>query len=281
MFPVLSEAITGSKQTVSAPFFNKVNTPLFLLMMFLMGTGTLIAWKKASLKSIKKTFLSPFLFSSFLAVVLAWAGITSTYAVISYSLCFFVFLTLLSEFYRGIKTQNNHTDSSLYTKTSSLLKKHTRRYLGYLTHFGVVIMVVSITASMTHKFEQEFTLEINEKINVGRFLIQLNSVKENSFSNYQSLVADLSIFNNKDNSLISRQLPEIRYYFSKKETTSEVALQVGAREDLYIVLAGLSDDDKKVSFKIFINPLQMWLWVGAIIMVSSGLMIGLLKENRH
>jgi cytochrome c-type biogenesis protein CcmF len=274
MFPVLSEAITGSKQTVSAPFFNKVNVPLFMLMLLLMGIGTLIAWRKASLSSIRKTFLAPFLFSSAVAAVLAWAGITSVWAVISYSLCFFVFLTLMTETYRGIRTQSaSNPSKSIASSTVSLFQKHSRRYGGYLVHLGVLIMTISITASMAHKFEKEFTLERGESISVGRFTLTLDKIYENQNSNYQALLANVSVKRIKDGVLTSVLTPEIRYFLVKKETTSEVALQVGAREDLYLVLAGLSEDEKSASFKIYINPLQMWLWVGAVIMVGGGLLI--------
>ena len=48
VFPLLSEAVRGVKVTVGAPFFNQVNVPLFLGLIFLMGVGPLIAWRRAS-----------------------------------------------------------------------------------------------------------------------------------------------------------------------------------------------------------------------------------------
>src|SRR5262249_41655140 len=105
LFPVLSEAVTGVKQTIGIPFFNAVNIPLFLVMIFMMGVGSLIAWRHASLTSLRKTFLLPFLSALGIACILVWAGITSFYPVLSYSLCFFVFLTIMGEFHRGMRAQ--------------------------------------------------------------------------------------------------------------------------------------------------------------------------------
>src|SRR5205814_8488083 len=59
MFPVISEAVKGVKITVSAPFFNKVNVPIAILLMFLTGVGPLLAWRKASTNSLKRNFLWP------------------------------------------------------------------------------------------------------------------------------------------------------------------------------------------------------------------------------
>ena len=48
LFPVISEAVRGVKITVGPPFFNKVNGPLALGLIFLMGVGPLIAWRRSS-----------------------------------------------------------------------------------------------------------------------------------------------------------------------------------------------------------------------------------------
>src|ERR1700731_2618492 len=46
IFPVLSEAVRGVKITVGPPFFNRVTGPLALGLVFLMGVGPLIAWRR-------------------------------------------------------------------------------------------------------------------------------------------------------------------------------------------------------------------------------------------
>ena len=53
----------------------------------------------------------------------------------------------------------------------------------------------------------------------------------------------------------------------------EVALRTGLLQDVYIVMAGLDDTGKKAALKIFINPLQIWLWVGAIVMVLGTVVV--------
>ena len=61
IFPLLSEAARGTKVSVGAPFFNLVNIPLFLGLLFLMGVGPLIAWRRASVESLRRNFLKPVL----------------------------------------------------------------------------------------------------------------------------------------------------------------------------------------------------------------------------
>ena len=57
LFPVISEAVTGEKISVDAPFFNRVNIPIGLFLLFLTGVGPLIAWRRSSLESLKRILL--------------------------------------------------------------------------------------------------------------------------------------------------------------------------------------------------------------------------------
>src|SRR5260370_12071498 len=56
LFPVFSEWFTGNRISVGAPFFNKVNIPIGLLLLFLTGVGPLLAWRKTSTESLKRNF---------------------------------------------------------------------------------------------------------------------------------------------------------------------------------------------------------------------------------
>src|SRR5258708_16505296 len=67
LFPVFSEWFSGSRISVGAPFFNKVNIPIGLLLLFLTGVGPLLAWRKTSTDSLKRNFGWP-LIVAFLSV---------------------------------------------------------------------------------------------------------------------------------------------------------------------------------------------------------------------
>jgi cytochrome c-type biogenesis protein CcmF len=84
MFPVFSEAFTGQKQTVGIPFFNAVNVPLFLVLVFLMGVGPTIAWRRSSLTQMMSTFALPFAGAFVVAIALVAAGITEAYPVLAF-----------------------------------------------------------------------------------------------------------------------------------------------------------------------------------------------------
>ena len=273
LFPILSEWFTGKQIATGMPWYNAVNVPQFLLLVFLMGVGPLIAWRKASFASLRKTFLSPFLSSVVLAVILAWAGVTEFYPVVAYCLSFFVLLTILGELYRGMRAIRAANPQSAGTAAATLVRRHRNRYGGYLVHFGVVIVTIAITSSMAHKIEKEFSLGRGETFEVGRFALTLESFRADRNENYESLAAVTTLRLRGSEAVLGTLAPEKRFYLRSREPTTEVALRVGIREDVYLALAGFDDSQTRATFKIFINPLQVWLWFGGIIMMLGTLLL--------
>src|SRR5579871_1272159 len=103
LFPVISEAVTGEKISVDAPFYNRVNVPIGLFLLILTGVGPLFAWRRTSSDSLRRNFMWPGVASLVLVGALAAAGIRNFYALISFGFCLFVALTIIVEFYKGAR----------------------------------------------------------------------------------------------------------------------------------------------------------------------------------
>jgi cytochrome c-type biogenesis protein CcmF len=58
-FPLISEALTGEKVTVGPQFYKAFLQPLGLLLLLLMGIGTLFGWKKTSPEALRRAFRIP------------------------------------------------------------------------------------------------------------------------------------------------------------------------------------------------------------------------------
>jgi cytochrome c-type biogenesis protein CcmF len=278
MFPVFSEALTGEKQTVGIPFFNRVTIPLFLLLLFTMSIGPLVPWRKGNVKTLLSMLRLPFVAALATAVLFVWAGVTSYYATISYALSAFALIAIGGEFHRGVKVKKEKRSS--FCRFLDLFRRHPSRYGGLVVHIGVIITCIGITASMAHKVEREFTLGKGEQVEVGRFRFQLEKLSEEAVSDFDSVKANVSVYDLFDKKLYELD-PELRYYKARQETTSEVALHMSLREDVYMVLAGTDSSGLKASIKLYLNPLQVWLWIGALIMVFGTLLAMLPRNNKQ
>jgi len=271
LFPVLSEAVTGVKQTIGIPFFNAVTIPFFLLMLLLMGVGPAVAWRRSNPQRLLKACLAPAIGAVLVGTFLLILGVHNLYANLSYSLSWFVALTVLLEFSRAIRAQRA-ANLNLIAATTTAVKKHQRRLAGGLVHLGVAITAIAITASMAHKTERELSIKPGGDATVGRYRLVLDEVTGDETSTYESLVAHLSVFSGDTVSTpLLTMKPEMRRYRRNSETTSEIALRMNWLEDLYIVLAGVNPEDSSVAIKVFINPLQVWLWFGVLVMIAGTL----------
>ncbi len=56
VWPLVSEIASGAKSTVTAAYFDKINVPIGLALLILMGICPLIAWRKTSVQNLKRSF---------------------------------------------------------------------------------------------------------------------------------------------------------------------------------------------------------------------------------
>lgn len=272
LYPVFSEALTGVKQAVGIPFYNAITVPLFILMLFLMGTGPLIAWRKARFAQLKQTFLFPFFIGVLFSLLIAWLGLGGFWGSLSYGLCAFVTVAIMGELHRGVRSQRLHDENiGVLGATERLLRRNRNRYGGHLVHLGVVLVTVAITASMGLKVEEEFSLASGERYEIGRYSLELEQIGEKFEKNYSALFSRVKVFDRGSGDTLGTLRPEFRRYKKNQETTSEVAILKTWSQDLYIVIAGFEQD--KASFKVYINPLQSLLWFGVFVMLIGTVVV--------
>jgi len=259
LFPVLMEALTGEKETIDAPYYNRVNIPIALFLLFLTGVGPLIAWRKSSLNSLRRAFLIPSVIGLGVIAALAAAGIYNPAALISFGLCAFVAATILGEFWKGSRAIQLKERLSLPNAAFQLTWRNTRRYGGYLVHMGIVVMFIGFTGSAFNQHETR-SLGLNQSLRFGGYDLKLLSVTNDENSNYQSTrgVLEASI----NGRVIDQLAPEIRLYKSSQEQASMIGIRRRLNEDLYVNFSGISPDNTKAIFQMYVFPLVSWVWIG-------------------
>jgi cytochrome c-type biogenesis protein CcmF len=260
LFPVISEAVTGEKISVDAPFFNRINVPIAFGLMLLTGIGPLIAWRRSSMESLRRAFFWPSISGVALMAVLAFFGVYEhPYALVSFGLCMFVTTTIFSEFWKGASAIRAKSGTGLLAAAVELTHRNTRRYGGYLVHMGIVFMFIGYTGAA---FNKDVTKEVapGQSFDIGRYTIRAAEVQQTENDNYasQKLIAEVSLGGKSLGTLE----PEHRFYKSSQQPTSEVAIRRRLNEDLYINFAGPSTDNTKAVVQAYVFPLVSWIWIG-------------------
>ena len=265
VFPVLSEWVRGVKITVGPPFFNKVNGPLGILLLFLTGVGPIIAWRRASVKSLRRNFTIPLTTGLIAGVVFFALGYHNYYAITILSLSGFVLGTIFSEYIRGARTRQAILHESASQALGRLVSKNPRRYGGYIVHIGIVLIFIGIAGSSFFKIERQISLHPGDTVEAGRYQLKYTGMQDSDTPHIFSQIAEVEV--SLDGQPIAAMYPEKRFYKRQKQPATEVAIRPTLRDDLYVVLGGYDEASGLATFQIFVNPLQSWLWIGGILLI--------------
>ncbi len=270
LFPILSEWVQGTKVTVGPPFFNKVNVPVALLLLLLTALGPLLAWRKTSIESLKRNFLLPTLGALAVAIALLilgvrpWKDVSYFYSLMTITLSVLVGLTVISEFVRGGRVIARHTGQNMLASMVHLWHRNTRRYGGYIVHFGVIIVMIGFAGAAFNQ-DKEKEMGFGDKMTIGPYTLVCQSYTQDDKPNYESEWAVMNV--SKDGKPLATMYPERRFYKASQQTATMVANRSTVKEDLYIVYEGLNQDTGRPIIKVHLNPLVMWIWVGLLVMI--------------
>ena len=268
LFPVISEAVQGVKISVGAPFFNKVNIPIGLALLLLTGVGPLFAWRKTSLSSLNKNFLVPGIISLAVGGALFALGVRGFYPQVSFILCAFVTITIAMEFYRGAHVIRQKTDSTLLGAAVTLTRRNTRRYGGYVVHFGIVLMFIGFTGTAFNT-DKEQEMIVGDRMELGPYALHLRELRESDNPNYGAQHAVLELYRGEKS--LGLLQPERRFYKASRQPTTEVAIRPQLSEDMYVVFSGMAEDNQHAVINAHLNPLVNWVWIGGFVVVLGTL----------
>jgi len=270
LFPVISEAVSGSKISLDVDWYNRLMVPIGLFLLILTGVGPLFAWRRTSVESLRRNFQIPGIASLLLVIVLFALGVRHVYALISFGFCLFVALTVFMEFFKGARSIAAKNAMNLVRATIELTHRNTRRYGGYLVHMGIVLMFIGFTG---HAFNQSNTQELNlgDTMQVGSYQLKMVDLKQGETPAeaplYEWHRATMQV--SKNGEVLGTLEPEKRFYLASKQGTSEVGVRVRPNEDLYLNFGGMSDDQKRAIIQAYVFPLVSWIWIGGLVLIGG------------
>jgi cytochrome c-type biogenesis protein CcmF len=281
MFPTLSEAVTGQRLTVAAPFFTKWMAPIGLILLFLTGVGPLLPWRKSTVKNLSEQFLWPSAAAAITAVVFAVLGVPVWSAGLCFALSAFVVATITQEYWRGTNIRRRNSGTDVFTALVGLVGRNKRRYGGYIVHLGIVLMFLGF-AGTAYKISRQVALPKGQEVTVGKYTLRNDGIKVSDDGQKQMVTAYVGVF--QGGKQIDTLYPaRWAYRGHESEPTTEVGIRRRFAEDLYVVMP--SNDPSTVSsqvapLEIHVNPLVDWIWLGfGVLAVGTG--IALLPERAY
>ncbi len=299
-WPKISEWISRERLTVGAAFYNFWLFIPGIVLLALMGIGTLTPWRKGSPKQIRDAFVAPsiafavgFLLHVFVGASVGLPAVVAVEPIypsavgrtiawlnghlppVAMGVIFFNLVALVQEFVQGTRARSKTKDESTFTALLQIIAKNRRRYGGYTVHIGIVLMFFGFLGGF-YRAEAEATVAPGESFTIGRYTLRYDGVENRREPSRREVYTRVAVLVNGQE---WRRVAPAKFVFNTHPDmpTSEVSIVSTPREDLYTVMASVSPTTRVAHLKAFVTPLVIWIWIGALVLIL-GTAIGLWPE---
>jgi cytochrome c-type biogenesis protein CcmF len=263
-FPLISEAITGNKQSLGPPWYGQYTVPLALVLVLLSGVGPIIAWRRATPANARRNFRWPTAVGVGTAVVLLPLGVGDRpAALLMFAFAAFAIGTVVQEFVRGVRARRAMTGEAPPMALVTLVRRNRRRYGGYVIHLGMAVMFIGVAASSAFQHVHVVQLAKGQSIDAGSgYTIRYTGPTSRidlSHGDVERLVFGAHLIVLKEGKKVGDLRPERGYYpiegapfagaigrYFDGESTSEIAMIAGPRRDVWTAVTPNLDPTLKI-----------------------------------
>jgi len=290
MFPLISEGFTGQEISVGPPFFERVNFPIGLLLLTLVGIGPVIAWRRATKRNLQKNFTLPVTVGAATGMVLFGLGARHELPLVTWSISAFVLTVIVTEFWKGTRARARIEGEGHVLAFFHLITRNRRRWGGYIVHVGFVLMCIGF-AGAGYNTDSRFNVEPGDVVSLASpFGHQYDltyeglsmSIGRGERNLLWQAIATVSV--SQDGTPKGILTTEKRQYTNRDtQPMTEVGIRSIVSEDLYLILSAMNDTGgalrndpgaQGIDLQVLIKPLVNWIWIGCLF-ITLGTVIAL------
>ena len=264
-FPILSEAVRGESVTVGRPYYDFFLRAFGLPLLLLMGIGPLIAWRRASLRSLGRTFLWPFVTALVAGAGLIAAGAgTSIPGLIAYTFSAFVAATIALEFIRGTQARRALSGEAVPRAFGQLIARNRRRYGGYIVHAAILMLAIGIAGSSAYDTSHSARLAPGDSMKLRNYTLVYRGLNSKRSQNAIETRAAIDVYRGGDR--IATMHPGKNDYPVEQQVSNEVSIRSDwlTGEDLFLITEQVNQNGT-IDFKAIINPLVNLIWAAGLV----------------
>ena len=263
IFPIFSEAYDGTTMTIGQPFFNKVNGPLMLVLILLMGVGPLLPWRRATMPGAVRSLRLPVLFFVISAIFLYLFNIRQIWAVLAFSICIFSGVGMLQEWVRGTHSRVRRGER-VWVAFPKLIFSNRPRYGGYIVHISILMLSFGVIASSFYSSQKDLVMELGDTDTFGSYRFNYIDIQTTMYSDRIEEIAVFDVW--KNDNFIGLMYPYRATYPEFNIAATRGAINSSVVEDFYLVPSEFGENGRGV-FRVLINPLVWWMWASGPLLV--------------
>ncbi|NIW36062.1 MAG: heme lyase CcmF/NrfE family subunit [Gemmatimonadetes bacterium] len=270
LFPLAVEVARGVQVSVGAPYFNQMGVPVLLALIFLLGVGPALTWRRTSAAVFRRKLLYAAA-ATVVGAIAGWAaGARSLYTILAFALAGFALALNLGELWIPVRARRRVHRDGPFRSLFAVTRSNPRRYGGYVVHTGLIVMAIGIAASGSFQSKTEATLGIGETVHLGGYELRLDSLYAGREPHRDFVAAGLSVV--ESGSPAGELRPRLNYYATSDRPIVTPAVRSSLKEDLYVTLRAYERDGSTATLEAMVTPLIVWIWIGAAIMAAGALL---------
>jgi len=262
LYPLILDALGLGKISVGPPYFNLIFSIVGIPMVFLIGIGALLRWKKDRINRINTVILK-------IAAASAISGLIFPILMPHYSLgaalgvfagSFVILLSFKALIDRGSPGRRLQS-----------LRSTPRGFYGMIfAHIGIGLFVIGVTLTNVYSVERDMRMEAGEEFSIFDYQFVFNGTEQHTGPNYQAVRGSFIVL--KNHVPVAELFPEKRTYMVQKSPMTEAAIDPGFTRDIYIALGEPLENSEAWAIRIYYKPFIRWIWLGALVMAFGGLL---------
>ena len=273
MYPLVTQALTGETRSVSKPYYNFFLHTFGLPLLLLMGIGPLVAWRRASLRALGKTFVVPALAAVVTGVTLIVLGYgSSTPGLLAYTFGAFVLASIVFEFVRGTRARRALSGGSWIAALAELVARNRRRYGGYVVHASILMLAIGIAGSSAYQTVRERGLQPGQSMEVAGYTLTYTRLEQRQEANALAIRAVVDV--SRGGSHVTTLHPGKNSYPVEQQVSNEVSIYHDPRNigDLFTIADQLPTGASHTLFlKVLVKPLVNLIWAAGFLFVFGAL----------
>ena len=264
LYPLALEAVTGTKISVGAPFFNLTFGPLFVPLLFAMPFGPLLAWKRGDILGVAQRLMAAFGAGLVMITIVAVAeGSVLTLAPFGIGLALFIMMGAVTDIAERIGLLR--APLSVVRQRAAGLPRST--WGTAFAHFGIAVTLLGIVSVSTWATERIVAVKVGQSISLSGFELTFDGLVQRSGANYRELGGKFTV--RQGSVAVATMEPTKRSFASRETTTTEAALMTRGFSQLYLSLGDVNSDGS-VAVRLYYKPMVLLIWIGSIVMMLGG-----------
>ena len=287
IYPVFSNLARDVDVSVSAPYFNRVNGPVLLLMVIVMGIGPLLPWRRTSTRSLKRWLIAPLVAASLTVIVLVTFGIWDFWAVLGFAAVTFAGVAVLEEWWMGARARVSNLGEPPWSAWWRLVNGNRPRHGGYIVHVAVLSVAIGIIGTQFFDQRYDAAIALGESLVLDDYRLEYVNNRTHDRPDRLARWAQIDVYKidsaqygdefaaandagkqgftvvtdrRVGDDYLGQLEPSHEFFRNFNMVSVRSGIKTSPVEDLYVIPRDFLDDDR-VSLAVSINPLAMWLWI--------------------